>query len=152
MDKRIIDDLDRKIITALQGGFPVKDDPFGEVAAWFDTDRNNIIKRISALLDNGALSQFGPLYNTEKMGDTVTLAALQVPSDRYDEVTALVNAHREVVHNYTRTHKLNMWFVLSTQTPYQITKVIETIENETGLHVYNYPKQQEYFIGVRSEI
>jgi len=152
MDKPVIDDLDRKIINALQGGFPVADDPFGEVAAWFDTDRNNIMNRITALLDKGVLSQFGPLFNTEKMEGAVTLAALQVPDERFEEVTKLVNAHREVAHNYARTHKLNMWFVLATDTPDQITKIIGTIENETGLHVYNYPKQREYFIGLRSEI
>lgn len=152
MNDITFDDLDRKIINALQGGFPVSDDPFGEVASWFDTDRENIISRIKALLDNGALSRFGPLFNSERMGGAVTLAALKVPNDRFEEVTKLVNAHREVAHNYARTHELNMWFVLATETPNQIARVIEKIEAETGLHVFNCPKEQEYFIGLRLEI
>ncbi len=146
-----LDDLDRKIINALQGGFPIVDKPFNEVASWFDIDTKEVITRIKALLENGVLSRFGPLYNSERMGGAVTLAALNVPQERYEEVTRLVNAHTEVAHNYARTHPLNMWFVIATETPEQIAEVISQIESETGLQVYDCPKQREYFIGLRLE-
>lgn len=146
-----LDDLDRKIINALQGGFPVTDAPFAEVAEWLDADTQDIINRIQAMLDNGILSRFGPLFNSEKLGGAVTLAAIEVPQERYEEVTELVNAHREVAHNYARSHNLNMWFVVATETPEQIASVIGEIETETGLHVYDCPKEKEFFIGLRLE-
>ena len=60
-----------------------------------------------------------------------------------------VNAHPQVAHNYERTHALNMWFVLATDTPEGITRTAQAIEDETGLKVMLFPKLEEYFIGFR---
>ena len=147
-----LDRIDRQIINALQGGFPICDEPFAEVASWFDISSNELIGRIETMKSLGALSRFGPLFNPESMGGAVTLAALSVPAERYEKVTELVNAHREVAHNYAREHDLNMWFVVSCETPDGIAKVIDAIEAETGLKVYNCPKLKEFFIGLRLEI
>ena len=146
-----LDDLDRRIINALQGGFPICPEPFAEVAAWFDINAGQLIRRIQYMMETGAISRFGPMYNSEKLGGAVTLAALEVPTERFEEVTGLVNAHPQVAHNYARDHTLNMWFVIATETADEITAVIEQIEAETGLKVYNFPKQTEYFIGLRLE-
>jgi len=145
------DALDRQIINSLQGGFPIVDEPYAEVASWFDIPADELIGRIEKLLANGALSRFGPLYDSERMGGAVTLAALSVPRERYDEVAELVNGHHEVAHNYAREHELNMWFVISTEDSNQIGPVLEQIQSETGLKVYNCPKEKEYFIGLRLE-
>lgn len=61
----------------------------------------------------------------------------------------LVNAHPEVAHNYERAHRLNMWFVLATDTPEGIETTARAIEGETGLRVLRFPKQREFFIGFR---
>jgi len=147
-----LDTLDRKIVNALQGGFPVVDEPYAEVASWFDIKADELIERIDKLVKNGAFSRFGPLFNSERIGGAVTLAALSVPEERFDEVTELVNAHKEVAHNYARDHQLNMWFVIAVETADGIAPIIDQIENETGLKVYNCPKQKEFFIGLRLEL
>jgi len=147
-----IDTIDRQIINALQGGFPICDEPFKRVASWFGIKADELIRRIDSLQQQGLLSRFGPLYNSERLGGAVTLAALSVPEDRFDEVNDMVNAHRQVAHNYARTHTLNMWFVIATETPQEIDEIIDKIESETGLKVYNCPKEHEYFIGLRLEL
>lgn len=143
--------LDRQIINILQGGFPVVDEPYAAVASWLGVDEALLIKRIEELLQSGALSRFGPLYNPERIGGAVTLAALAVPPDRFDEVADMVNAHPQVAHNYARQHTLNMWFVVATETPEEIDKALRAIEHETGLQVFNFPKEKEFFIGLRLE-
>jgi hypothetical protein len=60
-----------------------------------------------------------------------------------------VNARPEVAHNYERTHRLNMWFVLATETPDGIRRVAREIEEETGLKVFRFPKEREFFVGFR---
>ncbi|RKZ58575.1 MAG: Lrp/AsnC family transcriptional regulator, partial [Candidatus Parabeggiatoa sp. nov. 2] len=52
---------------------------------------------------------------------------------------------------YARDHELNMWFVLATERPERINEVIKKIETQTGLRVYNMPKQAEYYVGLRFE-
>jgi len=88
----------------------------------------------------------------EAMGGGLTLAALSVPEARFDEVTRRVNAHPEVAHNYRREHELNMWFVVATETPGQVSRVLEAIGAETGLKVYDCPKQREFFIGLQLHV
>lgn len=67
----------------------------------------------------------------------------------FEEVVTLVNAHGEVAHNYERTHRLNMWFVLACETEEGIERVAKEIESETGLAVLRFPKLREFFIGFR---
>jgi siroheme decarboxylase len=74
---------------------------------------------------------------------------MAVPSERFDAVTAQVNAHPEVAHNYERSHALNMWFVLATEDKAGIAATADAIEAETGLDVLRFPKLQEFFIGFR---
>ena len=145
------DSLDRQIINSLQGGFPIVDEPYAQIASWFGITTPDLISRIENLLETGALSRFGPLFDSQCMGGAVTLAALSVPDKRYEEVTKLVNNHHQVAHNYARQHRLNMWFVISSETPAEIVEVIAAIEHETGLKVYNCPKEKEFFIGLRLE-
>lgn len=144
--------LDRKIINHLQGGFPICENPWDELAEQLDIPAGDIINRIQRLQDEGYLSRFGPMYHAEKMGGGLTLAAIKVPEERYDEVTDIVNSFDEVAHNYARDHVLNMWFVVATEKPEQVLSVINKIEQQTGLRVYNMPKQEEYFLGLKFEV
>ncbi|MGZ5007321.1 MAG: Lrp/AsnC family transcriptional regulator [Methylobacter sp.] len=146
-----MDDIDKKIINALQDGFPICDTPYRQVAVQLGLSESELITRLKALLDNGTLTRFGPLYNAEQMGGALTLAAVKAPEQRFEEITEIINSFPEVAHNYARSHELNMWFVLATQTPKQIQQVITAIEQQTGLTVYNMPKHKEYFVNLKLE-
>ena len=146
-----MDEIDRHIINALQDGFPICDAPYRQVAAQLGLDEQELITRLKALLDNGTLTRFGPLYNAEQMGGALTLAAVKAPIERFDEVTGIINAFPEIAHNYARNHELNMWFVIATETPEQIRQTISAIEQQTGLIVYNMPKNKEYFVNLKLE-
>ena len=95
------------------------------------------------------LSGVNGSFQIERLGGRFVLAALAVPEERFDEVTALVNALPEVAHNYRREHRLNMWFVLATETPAGIAQAIARIEAATGLPVFAFPKLQEFFVDMR---
>lgn len=143
---------DKIIINQLQGGFPICENPWDELEARLNIPADEILSRISKLQDDGILSRFGPMYHAEKMGGGLTLAAMKVQACRYDEVTEIVNGFSEVAHNYARQHELNMWFVVATEKPDQINKVIAEIETLTGIKVYNMPKQQEFYLGLKFEV
>ena len=147
-----LDAADRRIVNALQGGFPLTGQPFAEAGAALGLSENDLITRLRRLVDSGFASRFGPLWNSEELGGAVCLAAMAVPPERFDEVTALVNAHPEVAHNYERSHTLNMWFVASSVDPARIAAVFAAIEAETGLKVWPMPKEEEFFVGFRVEV
>ncbi|GAB1393937.1 Lrp/AsnC family transcriptional regulator [Rhodocyclaceae bacterium] len=144
-----LDPTDRALINALQGGFPLVERPFAAVGAQLGIDEEEVIARIEFLKDSGVLTRFGPMFQIERMGGAFVLAALAVPEERYDEVTATVNQLPAVAHNYRRQHALNMWFVLATETPAGIPAAIAEIETLTGLTVYAFPKEREYFVELK---
>jgi DNA-binding Lrp family transcriptional regulator len=144
-----MDDVDRRLINALQGGFPIGDRPYAEVGRRLDLDEHDVIARLERLLEGGALSRFGPMYDAERLGGGLTLAAMAVPEARFDEVATVVNGFPEVAHNYERAHALNMWFVVATERPERIAEVLSEIEAATGLAVLDLPKIEEYFLELR---
>ena len=115
-------------------------------------DEQTLIARLQKLQEQGYLSRFGPMYHAERLGGGLTLAAMAVAETDFDRITEIVNAFPEVAHNYKREHDLSMWFVLATETPERIDEVIREIEGQTGLVVYNMPKQEEFFVGLRFEV
>lgn len=144
-----MDTIDREIINALQGGFPVSERPYADAAAQLGLSEDELLARLQRLLADGALSRFGPMYHAERLGGALTLAAMSVPDEDFEHVTALVNEFAEVAHNYARDHALNMWFVLATETPERVASVIDEIERATGYRVYNLPKLEEFYVGLR---
>ncbi|MCK5478798.1 MAG: AsnC family transcriptional regulator [Methylococcales bacterium] len=146
-----MDEVDRKIINYLQLGFPVCESPYQLVATELGLTESGLIKRIEKLLKTGILSRFGPLYHAEQMGGALTLAAVKAPTERFEQIAEIINSFPEVAHNYARNHQLNMWFVIATDTPERIAEVISEIEEITGLTVYNMPKINEYFVGLKLE-
>jgi DNA-binding Lrp family transcriptional regulator len=144
-----MDTLDRRIVNALQGGFPIAEHPYAEAAAELGLSQDELIARLRGLLDRGALSRFGPMYDAERIGGGLTLAAMAVPEERFEEVAGIVNDFPEVAHNYARSHPLNMWFVVAGERPERVGQVLAEIENATGLEVLDLPKSEEFFLELR---
>ncbi len=147
-----MDDIDRRIINRLQGGFPISERPYHEAASELGIAEETLIERLQQMLDDGRLSRFGPMYHAEKLGGGLSLCAMAIPEEKFNQVAEQVNAFPEVAHNYARDHKLNMWFVLATENPERIDEVLDEIEAATGYKVYNMPKQEEFYVGLRFEL
>ncbi len=147
-----MDHLDRLIVNELQGGFPVCERPFEAVAQRLGTSESELMTRLRCMLDDGLLTRFGPLFNAERLGGALSLCALRVPAERFEAVAAQVNAFPQVAHNYQRDHVMNMWFVLATGSVGELTATLEAIGRETGLAVFNFPKQDEFFVGLHFQV
>jgi DNA-binding Lrp family transcriptional regulator len=147
-----MDELDRRVINQLQGGFPVCERPFQEAAEKLGTTESELITRIRCMLDDGLLTRFGPMYHAENMGGAVSLCAMKVPAESFDEVAEQVNAFPEVAHNYQRDHEMNMWFVLATESPGQLDECLQKIETTTGIPVFNLPKKEEFYVGLHFKV
>lgn len=144
-----IDDLDRRLINATQGGFPLVDEPYRQIALGLDISEEEVLARLTSLLARGVLTRFGPLFQIERMGGRFVLAAMVVPEPQFDDVAAILNTIPEVAHNYRREHRLNMWFVLATEAPEGIQEVCRRIEELTKLPVLAFPKEKEFFVDLR---
>ena len=155
--------LDRAIINAFQGGFPVVERPFDAAAAALrergvDVTGPELAERVRELDEEGILSRFGALVNAEEIGGAASLVAMHAPEDRYEAMADTVNELTAVAHNYEREHPhLNMWFVVSVADhpdpdkdgDDRVEEVLAEIEDATGQETYNLPKVREFHVGAK---
>ena len=145
----VLDEIDRNLINALHGDFPLVPEPYRLVAEALGLSEAEVLRRLDSLLERRVLTRFGPMFQIERAGGAFVLAAMRVPEAGFERVAAQVNAFPEVAHNYRREHAMNMWFVLATATPQGIARTIAAIEAETGLPVFDFPKEREYFVEMK---
>jgi siroheme decarboxylase len=151
---------DARLVSFLHGGFPVSDRPFAAVGEQLGCSEEVVIERLQRLLSRGDLTRFGPLFQIERAGGRFVLAAMAVPEGRFAQVAEQLNALPEIAHNYKRESafgqrpagaapELNMWFVLAVESADQLPSLLHRIEECTGLTVYDFPKEKEFFVELR---
>jgi siroheme decarboxylase len=145
----MLDAIDRDLINRLQDGLPLTTSPFNGIAAEMGITVDDLLARLGRMKEEGAITRFGPFFDASAMGGAFCLCAMAVPETDFEPVAEQVNAFPQVAHNYARAHRLNMWFVLATETPEGIGEAADAIESETGIKVLRFPKLQEFFIGFR---
>jgi len=143
--REAIDTVDERIIDGYQSGFPVVERPFDVVGAALDIRAEAAVERVQGLVDAGILRRFGPVLNPPVIGAS-TLAAVQAPADRFDDIAAVVNEYRQVNHNYARDHAWNMWFVVTAATPERRDEILSEIGDRTGCAVLDLPMLTDYYI------
>ncbi len=143
------DRVDLQLIDRLHGELPLSERPFADVGAELGISEDEVIERLRHLLARGTLTRFGPLFQIERAGGLFVLAAIEVPEADFARITTLVNGFDAVAHNYRREHRLNMWFVVAAETRESAFDTLTRIEAATGLKVHAFPKEREYFVGLK---
>lgn len=144
-----LDDIDRAILNRTQDDLPLVANPYAAVAEELDLTEAELLSRLERMKRDRVITRFGPFFDAAAMGGAFCLCAMAIPAEQFESVMTKVNEHAEVAHNYERSHRLNMWFVLATETPQGIQAAADSIERETGHKVLQFPKLQEFFIGFR---
>ncbi|WP_209597138.1 Lrp/AsnC family transcriptional regulator [Ruegeria sp. HKCCSP351] len=145
----MLDQTDRAILNRMQDDLPLVSHPYATVAKELGLSEAELLARLTRMTEARVITRFGPFFDAAAMGGAFCLCAMAVPAGEFEAVLTKVNAHPEVAHNYERTHRLNMWFVLATETPEGIEAAADAIERETGIEVLCFPKLQEFYIGFR---
>jgi DNA-binding Lrp family transcriptional regulator len=144
-----LDENDKRLLNDLQAELPLTSRPFLAAGEKLGLSEDEVVRRLRRLQDAGALSRVGPVLNTRALGGARTLAAMEVPPERLEEVAAFVSGFDAVSHNYEREHRFNLWFVVSSEDPAEVRRVLAEIAAKTGLPLIELPALAEYFVGVR---
>lgn len=147
-----MDDVDKKILNAIQLDFPLVRKPFEELGKNLGLKEDDVIRRIQRLQKEGAIRRIGPIISTKKSGGIGTLVAMKVPPERVDEVAGIINEYEEVSHNYLRPSNFNVWFTVSARSEKRLNEILEEFKEKTGCELRNLPTKRLFKIGVKFNI
>ena len=106
----MLDDLDRRIVAATQGGLPLVARPYHAVAEAVGATPDEVMARLRRMLDAGIVRRIGAVPNHYALGWTANGMSVWDVAD--DEVAALgpkVGALDFVSHCYRRPRHLPLW-------------------------------------------
>ena len=152
-----LSEIDKKILQRLQTNLPLTHRPFLDLAKELDLDEDLIIDRVKSMIEEKYVRRLAPIINTQAVGNSATLAAMQVPEDRIEDVAEVINGYSGVSHNYLRKGKnkelpLNIWFTMSAPSQEKLEENIKEIEDRTGFDVRMLPTTKKFKIGVKFKI
>ena len=105
-----IDALDRKIIQLTQGGLTLISEPYAEIAKQCQCSVEDVLERISQMLDCGIIRRIGAVPNHYRLGlRSNGMSVWNVKDERLHELGEKVGQFDFVSHCYQRPRHLPMW-------------------------------------------
>ena len=147
-----MDELDCRILNALQRDFPLTERPFDALAARLGIDAEVLWDRIHRLRSDGAIRRIGASLDSRKLGYSGTLAAIRVDPPDVERAAAIVARYREVTHSYLRDHAFNIWFTIIAPDADRIQAILQEIRSDLALRpcdVLNLPMVRQFKLDAR---
>ncbi|MBA2515810.1 MAG: Lrp/AsnC family transcriptional regulator [Solirubrobacterales bacterium] len=110
-----LDETDKKLLNLMQGRFPLERRPFARVAGLAGVSEEEVLKRVSHLIEHRIIRQVTPIFDTRALGYQSMLVAAKVDPEYPHRAAKFINTHPGVTHNYLRNHEFNLWFTLATE-------------------------------------
>jgi len=128
-----VSELDKKVIRALQGEFPLVAEPYKEMAETIGISEELFLERVQALEEQKKIRKMGAVLRHREVGFKANvLVAWVVPQERLDEVALQMASHPAVTHCYDRTTAPGWPYNLYTMVHGRSREECEAIARELG--------------------
>ena len=105
-----MDEIDRALIVATQGGLPLVARPYHTIGEQIGIAGEEVMRRMQALLNGGIIRRIGAVPNHYAIGWTANgMTVWDVTDDKVDALGPLVGALPFVTHSYRRPRALPAW-------------------------------------------
>lgn len=137
----MIDNLDKKVISLIQGDLPVDRRPFAILAEEIGITEEEFLDRVKNLKKRGVLRRFGATLRHQKAGyGSNAMIAWWVPDDRIDEVGKKLAHFREVTHCYQRNPQgdwhYNLFSMVHGSSREQCYEIAQRMSQVVGIREY----------------
>lgn len=140
-----MDEEMKRFLLRMQLGFPISRRPYRDLGKEVGSSEGEVIRRLKALQKSGLLKRVDFCIDTRKLGLVSTLVACRIPGENILKAKKVLDACKNVTHNYLRSHRLNMWFTLSAASQGKLTRVLAGIKNELApQELVSLPTQKVY--------
>lgn len=147
-----MDNLDKQILEAIQGNFPLCERPYDEIAEKLGISVDDLFCKVRGMLDSGVIRRVGVSLDSRKLGYSSTLAAVRVKAELVEHAADVIGDYREVTHSYLRDDDYNIWFTLIASNAGKIGEILEEIRSELSLEaddVLNLPVERLFKLDAR---
>lgn len=128
-----MDDLDRRILEALQQDFPLHARPFEVLAERLGCAADVLWRRVEAMLQAGVIRRLGASFDSRKLGFSSTLVGVRVAPERMDQAAQTIGRYPEVTHSYLRDHEFSIWFTVIAADRQRIEAILHEVRAELSL-------------------
>ncbi|HDI60639.1 MAG TPA: Lrp/AsnC family transcriptional regulator [Desulfobacteraceae bacterium] len=148
-----IDEIDRALLNRIQSDFPLVEHPFAAIGEELGVGEAEVIARVRRLKQDDVIRRIGGNFVPDKVGFVSTLCAAEVPPERIEAFTQVVNRFGGVTHNYLRDHRVNVWFTFIAPSMDEIESHLEAIRRETGVsEIHNLPATRVFKIRAQFDL
>jgi DNA-binding Lrp family transcriptional regulator len=121
-----MDELDRRIVLATQGGLPLVPRPYDEVARQVGAAEPEVRARLAAMLAQGSIRRIGAVPNHYALGYTANgMSVWDIDDAHIDAIGERVGALDFVTHCYRRPRHLPDW-------PYNLFAMVHATTREAA--------------------
>lgn len=106
----VLDDINQELIATIQNGLPISDRPYAEIAEQLGVTEEEVITRISILLDDGLIKRFGVVVRHHELGyQENAMIVWDVPDDLVNITAKQIKTYPFVTLCYRRARQLPEW-------------------------------------------
>ncbi|SEH28338.1 Lrp/AsnC family transcriptional regulator [Selenomonas sp. KH1T6] len=133
MEAAGVSELDKKVIRALQGEFPLVAEPYKVLAEGIGISEDLFLERVKALEEDKKIRKMGAVLRHREVGFKANvLAAWVVPQEELDTIAQEMARHPAVTHCYDRTTAPGWPYNLYTMIHGHSREECEAIASELG--------------------
>ena len=100
----MLTDLEKKVISVIQGDIPISRRPYRDIGKMVGEDEQTVLAVMRGLVEKGLIRRYGATLRHQKSGFTANvMVAWQVDEDRIHDVGRRMAEHEAISHCYRRS-------------------------------------------------
>ena len=137
----MLEEIDKRIISLIQGDLPVHSQPFMVMAEEIGISEDEFIGRVKRLKEAGVIRRFGATLRHQKAGFRANaMIAWKAPEDNINEMGEILARFREVTHCYHRIPQkqwpYNLYTMVHGESRDICREIATRLSESTGLKDY----------------
>ena len=138
----VLDIADQQLLAKIQNGLPISDRPYAEISEQLGFSEEEIIKRISNLLDKGLIKRFGVVVRHHELGyKENAMIVWDIPDHEVSEIAHQIKSYSFITLCYRRARQLpdwhyNLYCMIHGKSRINVMQHLEKMVNAHNLHNY----------------
>jgi DNA-binding Lrp family transcriptional regulator len=150
-----MDELDWRILQALQNDFPLSAKPYEIIARKLQIPCEQLWNRVQKLMAKGVIRRIGASLDSHKLGFCSTLAAVSVEPNLVDKAAEIIGRFPEVTHSYLRKDDFNIWFTIIATDEERLVEILKEISTALSIdssNILNLPVKRLFKLDARFKV